>query len=95
MDKIKSGYENLKNTFNEKVAADQLMIRNSYKFDLALVRRNNPDDQIFAVYANSEEKEMPLLKVAAIIASISLAALLWIKIGELLFNIRYKYRFKK
>ncbi|NLZ37884.1 MAG: hypothetical protein GX897_10515 [Clostridiales bacterium] len=95
MDKIKTGYENFKNAFNEKVESDQLMLRNSYKFDLALVRRNNPDDKIIAFYANSEEKELPLLKVAAIAASISLAILLWIKIGELVFNIRYKNRFRR
>ena len=89
----KSAYAQAKERISGKIASDPIMIRNSYKFDLSLVRRSDPDDKLIGISANSVEKEIPLLKVLLVTAAAAAGIFAVGKLYELGFNVKYKKRF--
>lgn len=97
MDNEKNGakraYETARTKVSEKIASDPIMLRSSYKFDVALVRRSNPDDKLIDINANSIEKDIPLLKVVIAAAATAAGIFAVSRLYDLCFNVRYKKRF--
>ena len=90
---VKKTYDAAKEKIGSRIASDPIMLRSSYKFDVALVRRSDPDDTLIDINANSVEKEIPLLKVLLVTAAAAAGIIAVGKLYDLGFNVRYKKRF--
>ena len=92
-EKARDMYETARSKVTEKIASDPVMLRSSYKFDIALVRRSNPEDKFIDINANSLEKDIPLLKAVITVAAVAAGIFAVTKLYDLGFKVKYKKRF--
>ena len=90
---VSKRYGEAKEKIGSRIASDPIMIRSSYKFDLSLIRRSDPDDKLIGINANSVEKEVSLLKVLITVAAAAAGVFALGKMYDLGFFVRYKKRF--